>query len=103
MNYWLINVKNEGVSTDTTNLDINSITMGWSKKDSPKFYDDVKPGDVIIALEGSHTNTKCHYIGIADKLDEGNSTWSLKNSTPKLNETMEATIRENEKGIKGGE
>ena len=103
MNYWLINVKNEGVSTDTTNLDINSITMGWSREDSPKFYNDVKPGDVIIALEGSHTNTKCHYIGIADKLDEGNSTWSLKNSTPKLNETMEATIRENAKGIKGGE
>ena len=74
MNYWLINPKSEVTGTDLSGESLDEVYMGWKRKDCPKFYDSVKAGDVIIVTELSHANTKLHYIGLAQELDEKNQS-----------------------------
>ena len=100
MNYWLINPKNKGSNTDLTNVSHDSVCMGWSEDDCPKFYDEVKKGDIIIVASGAHYNTKLHYIGIADYL-EGNC-WYLKYSTDKKNDEISEIIRKSPDDFGGG-
>ena len=75
MSFWLINPKNEGSETDLSNESCDCVFMGWDKEDCPKFYNDVRNGDIIIIAEKAHSNSKVHFIGIADELDEQNQCW----------------------------
>lgn len=100
MTFWLINPKNEGVNTDLNNESYDLVYMGWNANDCPKFYNDVRKEDVIIVTEGSHYNTKLHYIGIADFL-EGNC-WHLKYSTDTKNDEISKIIRNNPNEFGGG-
>ena len=103
MNYWLINPKSEGSGTDLSGESLDEVYMGWKRKDCPKFYDSVKAGDVIIVTELSHANTKLHFIGIAQSLDEENQCWYLKYSTKEMNDEIQKIIRENPSDFGGGE
>ena len=103
MNYWLINPKSEGSGTDLSGESLDEVYMGWKRKDCPKFYDSVKAGDVIIVTELSHANTKLHFIGIAQSLDEENQCWYLKYSTREMNDEIQKIIRENPSDFGGGE
>lgn len=103
MNYWLINPKSEGSGTDLSGESLDEVYMGWNKKDCPKFYDSVKSGDVIIVTELSHANTRLHFIGIAQTLDEKNQYWTLKYSTKEKNNEIQKIIRENPADFGGGE
>lgn len=102
MNYWLINPKNEGTSTDLSNESFDSIYMGWSADQCPKFYNDVKKGDYIIVAEGAHTNTRLHYIGKAFSLDLDQQCWHLEHSTDLLNEKVTKIINNNPNDFGGG-
>ena len=103
MNFWLINPKSEGSETDLTDESIDCVFMGWNRKDCPKFYDEVVRGDIIIVTEKAHSNTRLHYIGIADFLDEGEKSWTLKYSTKDKNDEIQKIIRENPSEFGGGE
>ncbi len=103
MNYWLINPKSEGSGTDLSGESLDEVYMGWKRKDCPKFYDSVKAGDVIIVTELSHANTRLHFIGIAQSLDEENQCWYLKYSTREMNDEIQKIIRENPSDFGGGE
>ena len=102
MNYWLINPKSEGAGTDLSGESLDEVYMGWNKNDCPKFYDSVKTGDVIIVTELSHANTKLHYIGLAQELDEKNQCWYLKYSTKEKNDEIKQIIRNNSSEFGGG-
>lgn len=102
MNYWLINPKNEGTSTDLSNELFDSIYMGWSADQCPKFYNDVKKGDYIIVAEGAHTNTRLHCIGKALFLDLDRQCWHLEHSTDSLNEEVTKIINNNPNDFGGG-
>ncbi len=102
MNYWLINPKNEGTSTDLSNESFDSIYMGWSADQCPKFYNDVKKGDYIIVAEGAHTNTRLHCIGKAFSLDLDQQCWHLEHSTDLLNEKVTKIINNNPNDFGGG-
>ncbi len=102
MDYWLINPKSEGSGTDLSGESIDEVYMGWNKNDCPKFYDSVKAGDVIIVTELSHANTKLHYIGLAQSLDEKNQCWYLKHSTKEKNDEIKQIIRNNSSEFGGG-
>lgn len=103
MNYWLINPKSEGSETDLTNEQIDCVFMGWGKDSCPKFYNDVKNGDVVIVAEKAHSNSKVHYIGIADILDEQNQCWNLKYSSKEKNEEVEKIIHKSPSDFGGGD
>ena len=103
MSFWLINPKNEGSETDLSNESCDCVFMGWDKEDCPKFYNDVRNGDIIIIAEKAHSNSKVHFIGIADELDEQNQCWNLKYSSKKKNKEIETIIRENPSDFGGGE
>lgn len=103
MNYWLINPKNEGTSTSTQNISVNLVKMGWDEDNCPKFYNDVKVGDIIIVCEGSHSNNKCHYVGVADKLDKDEHCWHLKHSSIDYNDIISDTIKSCPGDFGGGE
>ena len=100
MNYWLINPKNEGSNTDLTNESLDSVYMGWDANTCPKFYNEVQKNDIIIVTEGAHYNTKLHYIGIAEKLED--NCWTLKLSTDKKNEEISQIIRKSPEDFGGG-
>ena len=100
MEFWLINPKNEGVNTNLKNESYDSVYMGWDANDCPKFYNEVKRNDVIIVTEGSHPNTKMHYIGMADFIED--NCWHLKYSTDTKNEEISRIIRENPDDFGGG-
>lgn len=100
MNFWLINPKNKGSNTDLTNVSHDSVCMGWSEDDCPKFYNEVKKGDIIIVASGAHYNTKLHYIGIADYLED--NCWYLKYSTDKKNDEISEIIRKSPDDFGGG-
>ncbi len=100
MNYWLINPKNEGTSTDLSNESFDSIYMGWAADKCPRYYNDVKKGDYIIVTEGAHTNTRLHYIGKASFLDQ--NCWHLEHSTDFLNEDVTNIIKNNPNDFAGG-
>lgn len=102
MNYWLINPKNYGSDTNLSDLKSDCIYMGWEEKDCPKFYNDVKKNDVIIVAEGSHSNTKVHFIGIAEKLDKGNQCWRMLHSTQDKNKDVANIIRNSPNDFGGG-
>ncbi len=102
MNYWLINPKSEGTGTDLSGESLEEVYMGWNKNDCPKFYESVKTGDVIIVTELSHANTKLHYIGLAQSLDEENQCWYLKYSTKEKNSEIASIIRNNPDDFGGG-
>ena len=102
MNYWLINPKSEVTGTDLSGESLDEVYMGWKRKDCPKFYDSVKAGDVIIVTELSHANTKLHYIGLAQELDEKNQCWYLKYSTKEKNDEIKQIIRNNSSEFGGG-
>lgn len=102
MNYWLINPKSEGTGTDLSGESLDEVYMGWNRNDCPKFYDSVKTGDVIIVTELSHANTKLHYIGLAQELDEKNQCWYLKYSTKEKNDEIKQIIRNNSSEFGGG-
>ena len=103
MKFWLINPKREGSETDLSDESIDCVFMGWNKDDCPKFYNDVKSGDVIIVTEKAHANSKVHYAGLADKLDEMEQCWSLKCSSKEKNKEIESIIRQNPSDFGGGE
>ena len=67
MNYWMYNYNefNRNHLADQPNM----IYMSYSEKECPKFYNDIKQGDVIIVTEGAHINTKLYFVGLAYKLD----------------------------------
>ena len=100
MNYWLINPKSEGTSTDLSNESFDSIYMGWAADKCPRFYNDVKKDDYIIVTEGAHTNTRLHYIGKATFLDQ--NCWHLEHSTDFLNEDVTKIIKNNPNDFAGG-
>ena len=103
MKFWLINPKREGSETDLSDESIDCVFMGWNKDDCPKFYNDVKSGDVIIVTEKAHANSKVHYAGLAYKLDEMEQCWSLKCSSKEKNKEIESIIRQNPSDFGGGE
>ena len=100
MYFWLINPKNKGSNTDLTNVSHDSVCMGWSEDDCPKFYSEVKKGDIIIVASGAHYNSKVHYIGIADHLE--NNCWHLRYSTDKKNDEISEIIRKSPDDFGGG-
>lgn len=100
-NYWLVNPKNEGTDTDLSELSIDSVSMGWDEKNCPKFYEEIQKEDVIIVASGSHKNNKCHYVGIASKLDE--NCWLLEYSTKKVNKNISEIIKNSPQDFSGGE
>ena len=103
MNYWLINQKNEGAGTDLTNESPDFVYTGWDESMCPKFYDEVKKGDIIIVTEGAHYNTNIHFIGIAHKLDRENQCWKLQHSSKDKNAEIQKIIRKHAKDFSGGE
>ncbi|MBR6251663.1 MAG: AAA family ATPase [Bacteroidales bacterium] len=99
--YWLINPNSEGVGTDLSEESLQFVRMGWNAPECPKFYEEVKSGDIIIVTEGSHKNSNTHYIGIADRLE--GKCWYLKYSTTALNDEISQKIRGNPQDFSGGE
>ena len=95
INYWLINPKHEGTSTDLSAESVDVVNMGWNPKKCPKFYNEVKKNDVIIVAEGAHYQTELHYIGIADYLEIKKKCWHLKYSTDVKNEEISEIIKNN--------
>lgn len=81
MNYWLINPKSNGSDTDLSELSLDTVYMGWNTEDCPTFYYSVKQGDFIIVCDHAHKNNRCHYVGIADWIEEDSQCWFLRNST----------------------
>lgn len=103
MNYWLVNPKNEGSSTDLSDKTSDGVYMGWDEKICPKFYNEVKKGDVIIVAEGSHRNNKIHFIGIAENLDKKEQYWQLSYSNHSKNDEISDIIKNNPSDFGGGE
>ena len=102
MNYWLVCPKNEGVFTDLSEESFDCVYMGWGEDKCSKFYNEIKTGDVIIVTEGSHLNTKPHYIGIADTLYKEDQCWSLSYSTIDKNDEVANIIKSNPADFSGG-
>jgi len=102
MNYWLINPKSNGTNTDTSSICKDIVYMGWDKKSCPKFYESVKPNDIIIVCERSHSNNLCHFAGIADYLDEDSQCWHLKYSTDVWNKEISSCIKNAPSDFAGG-
>lgn len=94
-NFWLINPKSEGPDTDLSTYSLDSVYMGWNSNDCPKFYNEVKSGDVIIVTTRAHYNTEIRYIGIADKLYLNDQCWTLLYSTTEMNKEVANIIQEN--------
>lgn len=102
MKYWLINPKHEGSYTDLSDMDINSVTMGWDSNACPKFYKNVVPGDIIIVASNSHLNNQCYYWGVADTLDINGRCWILKGSTKEKCDEISEIIKKNPSDFGGG-
>lgn len=102
MNYWLINPKFDGTETDLSESSTDCVYMGWWKDKCPDFYNSVKAGDFIIVVDGSHKNNRCHYIGIADWLNEDDKCWFLKYSTKLFNNQVSEIIRKSPADFGGG-
>ena len=103
MNYWLINPKSDGSNTNLSDMKSDCIKMGWDEQVCPRFYYDVKANDIIIVAEGSHSNNRVHFIGIADKLNKEEHCWHLLYPTKDMNEDVEKIIRNNPSHFGGGE
>ena len=102
MNYWMVCIKPDGSSTNLASIDINQVIMGWDEDYCPKFYNEIQPGDVIIAVDRSHINCRCHYVGYADTLDKDDQSWSLRSSTTKLVDEISKVIQKNAENLPGG-
>ena len=102
MKYWLINPKHEGSYTDLSDMDINSVTMGWDSNACPKFYKSVIAGDIIIVASNSHLNNQCYYWGVADTLDINGRCWILKGSTKEKCDEISEIIKKNPSDFGGG-
>lgn len=102
MDYWIVCIKYDGVNTSLADIDRDKVVMGWSEKDCPDFYNGIKQGDVIIAVDRSHINCRCHYVGYADILDRNNQSWSLKSSTTNQIDYIAETIQRNAEELSGG-
>jgi 5-methylcytosine-specific restriction endonuclease McrBC GTP-binding regulatory subunit McrB len=76
--------------------------MGWDEQDCPKFYQEVKQGDVIIVASGSHKKSKLHFVGLADNLDLEDQCWNLKYPTNEKNDEIAQIIRQNPSDFGGG-
>ena len=99
MNYWLINPRVDGPGT---NISKDTVYMGWSKDDCPKFYNEVKKGDIIIVCTNAHYNNQCHFVGLAHDLDAIDQCWHLEYSTSEYNETVSEIIKNNPNDFSGG-
>lgn len=102
MNYWLINPKSNGSDTDLSELSLDTVYMGWNTEDCPTFYYSVKQGDFIIVCDHAHKNNRCHYVGIADWIEEDSQCWFLRNSTEKINKEISEIIQSAPEDFKGG-
>lgn len=101
-NYWLINPKYKGSKTDLSEESTDRVCMGWNISDCPRFYNEIKCGDVIIVAEGSHANSKVHYFGIAKNLNISEQCWTLSYSTKSINNEISDIIRSNPTDFSGG-
>ncbi len=104
MNYWVINIKYDGSDTNIADTYKDGITMGFNKSDCPKFYYDIKEGDILIGVYNSHQNCICHCMGIAEYLDKNESTWFFSNWITEKDELkkIQDSIRENASLLPGG-
>lgn len=102
-NYWLVNPKWEGTKTDLAEESLDRVYMGWNETDCPKFYKEVKHGDVIIITEGAHNNTRLHFIGLADRLNKREQSWVLAYSTQDKNDEVAGIIKSKPSDFSGGE
>ncbi len=103
MQYWMINVKHEGVKTEIKDISTNCIMMGHDEKKCPQFYYGVQSGDCLIGVYNSHPNCICHCMGIADKLDSNLGEWSLKRIivNPNKLKEIQQSIRDNSDDLPG--
>lgn len=100
MNYWLINPKSEGSNTNLSDIPCDYVYMGWDEQYCPKFYQEVKQGDVIVITEGSHKHSQVHFVGLADRLED--KCWHLTFVTEQTNTEIEEIIRQNPNDFGGG-
>lgn len=100
MNYWLINPKSEGSNTNLSDIPCDYVYMGWDEQYCPKFYQEVKQGDVIVITEGSHKNSKVHFVGLADRLED--KCWHLTFVTTQTNTEIEEIIHQKPNDFGGG-
>lgn len=105
MNYWIINVKYDGTGTDLSSIYDNGITMGFNENDCPKFYNDIKKGDILIGVHKSHKNCECICMGIADFLNKKERTWFFKTQIKRVKslKNVQQEIRNNAAKLPGGE
>jgi DNA polymerase III delta prime subunit len=67
-NYWFIGANSDGTGTDSDIInsyaDKMQVKMGWPIDKCPRFYNDIKSGDIFIARKNSNMNVEVIYSGV---------------------------------------
>lgn len=101
MRYWLVNPNFDGQGSYSPDQGMDQITMGWGRKKSPKFYNDIQAGDVVVAAAKQHKNNECYYAGIVGYSFD--KTLNLQFSTKDGMKEISDIIRNHPAGFGGKE
>ena len=108
--YWLVNPKSKGSGTDESVIEEQKngkyVSMGFDENDSPKFYQQIKGGDIIVVAHGSHRNSIVEFAGVATgNVDKENQLWHLSAvfADPSVTDRIQSLIRDNSSNLGGGD
>lgn len=108
--YWLVNPKSDGTGTDESVIEEQKngkyVRMGFSENDSPKFYQQIKDGDIIVVAHGAHMKSIVEFVGIATgDVDRENQIWPLSVvfADSSVTGRIQDLIKENSSCLGGGD